>query len=204
MYTQHERDLLKPHLFADERLFWAGQPKQGLVCSGRDVFLIPFSLLWGGFALFWNLQVWSFPATGPGQPDWFFRLWGLPFLIVGIYLIIGRFIHDAALRKNTVYGVTDQRVLVIRGLTSGKLSSLDIGRLPKLDLTEHKDGTGTIDFEGNEQTIWGNGGFGYWTPAMSSTKRFFQIGNPRDVYQLVRKQAHASGDATSSEYHHRS
>lgn len=112
---------MKPHLFPGERVLWTGQPKQGLALSGRDAFLIPFSLLWGGGAIFWNVQVWSFPETGQGGPEWFFRLWGLPFLIAGVYLIIGRFIHDAALRKNALYGVTDQRVLLIRGLTSSKL-----------------------------------------------------------------------------------
>jgi hypothetical protein len=161
-----------------------------LALSGRDAFLIPFSLLWGGFAIFWNVQVWSFADAGQGGPDWFFRLWGLPFLIAGVYLIIGRFIHDAALRKNAVYGVTDQRVLLIRGLGSTKLSSLDIRRLPKLDLTEYRDGTGTIDFDGGDSMLWSGGGFGYWTPALSNAQRLFRISDARNVFQIIRKQAH--------------
>ncbi len=191
MYSQRTPDLLRPYLLPGERLLWSGQPKQGLALSASDALLIPFSLLWGGFAIFWNVGVWSFPDTGEGGPNWLFRLWGLPFLVAGVYLIIGRFIHDAALRKNAAYGVTDQRVLLIGGLSSTKLSSLDIRRLPKLDLTEHRDGTGTIAFEGGGSMLWSAGGFGHWTPALSSAKRFYRISKARDAYQIIRNQAHA-------------
>ena len=190
MHSQRTRDLLRPHLFPAERILWSGQPKQGVALSGRDALLIPFSLAWGGFALFWNFGVWSSSSTGEGM-DWFFRLWGLPFLIVGVYLIIGRFIHDAALRKTVVYGVTDQRVVLMGGLVWTKFSSLDIRRLPKLELTEHRDGTGTIDFEGGDSMRWSGGGFDEWTPALGRSKRFFRISNAREAYQIIRKQAEA-------------
>jgi hypothetical protein len=190
MHSQRTRDLLRPHLFPAERILWSGEPKQGVALSGRDALLIPFSLAWGGFALFWNFGVWSSSSTGEGM-DWFFRLWGLPFLIVGVYLIIGRFIHDAALRKTVVYGVTDQRVVLMGGLVWTKFSSLDIRRLPKLELTEHRDGTGTIDFEGGGSMPRHGVGWNELTPALGGEKRFFRISNARDVYQMIRKQAEA-------------
>ena len=176
------------HLFPGEHILWTGQPKQGLAFSGKDALLIPFSLLWGGFAIFWNVAVWTFPATGQNV-DWFMPLWGLPFLVVGLYLIFGRFIHDAALRKRLFYAVTDQRILVLRGLNSAKLKSLDIHRLPKLELSEHRDGTGTIEFDG-ENSFFGAGrnGFGYWTPSLSGATQFFRIDNPRKVFELIRNQ----------------
>lgn len=122
----------QPYLFPGERILWSGQPKQGLMFTGKDKLLIPFSLLWGGFAIFWNAMVWLAPSiASPGSnPDWFFKLWGLPFLVVGLYVIAGRFFHDAHIRKNLFYAVTDQRILTLRG---SKIVSLDVYRLPRLE-----------------------------------------------------------------------
>lgn len=179
----------QPYLLAGERILWSGQPKQGLALSGRDALLIPFSLMWGGFAIFWNALVW-FAPFGEGSaenPDWFFKLWGLPFLVVGLYLIAGRFFHDARIRKSLSYAVTDQRVLVLRG---SKITSLDIHRLPRLELSEHRDSTGTLAFEpGNAMSFGGMNGFGWWLPGLGAATQFFRIREPRKVYEIIQNQA---------------
>jgi hypothetical protein len=179
--------LFQPYLFTGERIVWSGQPKQGLALSARDTFLIPFSLMWGGFAIFWNIGVWAIPTSDGNDPGLFFRLWGLPFLVIGLYLIIGRFFHDAYIRKNMFYAVTDQRVLILRGR---KITSLDIHRLPRLELSEHSDGTGTLAFETANVGPWGGmNGFSWWLPAASGAAQFFRIRDPRKVYGLIRNQA---------------
>src|SRR5689334_17016914 len=102
----------QPYLFPGERILWTGRPKQGLALSRSDILAIPFSLMWGGFAIFWNFSVWTdFPDTGTAD-DWFFKLWGLPFLAAGLYLIVGRFFYDAWIRSRTHYAVTNERVLI--------------------------------------------------------------------------------------------
>jgi hypothetical protein len=162
------------------------------VLNGRDTFLIPFSLIWGGFAIFWNAMVWLAPfdakSGGGGSPIWFFKLWGLPFLVLGLYLIAGRFFHDAHIRRKLFYAVTEQRVLVLRG---SKITSLDIRRLPRLELSEHRDGTGTIAFEASNNMWGGPRGFSWWLPALGSATQFFRIQDPRKVYELIRNQAHS-------------
>ena len=186
MLTQ-STDLFRPYLLPGERIQWTGRPMQGLALSSRDTFLIPFSLLWCGFVIFWNIAVWTFPEAGQGV-DWFMRLWGLPFLIVGLYFLIGRFFHDAAIRRNIDYAVSDRRILVRRG---SKFTSLDIHRLPRLELSEHRDGTGTIAFEGSTFGPWGGSmnGFSWWLPALSGATQFFRIHDPRKVYELIGNQS---------------
>lgn len=166
-----------------------GQPKQGLALSGRDAFLIPFSLMWGGFAIFWNAGVWGSFDGGEAAP-FFFRLWGLPFLVAGLYLIMGRFFHDASIRKNLHYAVTNQRILVLR---KSKITSLDIQRLPRLEFSEHSDRTGTLTFEAANFGPWGGGmnGFSWWVPSLGAAAQFFRIQNSHRVYELIRNQAHS-------------
>ena len=148
--------------------------------------------MWGGFAIFWNAMVWlgPFGSSSGDSPDWFFKLWGLPFLVVGLYLIAGRFFHDAWLRKTVYYAVTDKRILVLRG---PKITSIDIHRLPRLELSEHKDDTGTVAFEATSAMPFGGmNGFSWWVPALSSSTQFFRIHDARKVYILIRDQAQLS------------
>jgi hypothetical protein len=95
MSIESER-VLAAELGRDERILWSGMPWQGLRLAPTDAFLIPFSLLWGGFAFFWEASV--IRAGGPI----FFALWGVPFVIVGLYIIAGRFFVNSYLRRLAV------------------------------------------------------------------------------------------------------
>ena len=186
----NDSDRFRPYLLTGERVLWTGRPKQGLLLSARDGLLIPFSLMWGGFALFWNYDVWTMGKGGDG-PDWFFRLWGLPFLAAGLYFIVGRFLHDSIIRSSLTYAVTDQRVLTLRGARSPKLISLDIRRLPRLELSEQRDGTGTIAFEETGPMTLRMNGLNWWVPSLGSTAQFYRIASPRATYELIREHSHA-------------
>ena len=105
-----------------------------------DVYAIPFSLIWGGFAIFWEISVLSDDAPIT------FKLFGLPFVGVGLYLIFGRFIFDAIQRSKTYYGVTNERVIIISQLFGKKIKSLDLRTLSEISLDEKPDGSGTITF----------------------------------------------------------
>lgn len=55
-----------------ETLLWTDRPKQGFFLKQTDVFMIPFSLAWGGFAIFWEATVLTMDAP------LLFKLWGIP------------------------------------------------------------------------------------------------------------------------------
>ena len=83
---------LQGYLGPGEKLLWSGQPEAGLKLRGSDAIVIPFSLMWAGFALFWEYSV-----LGTNAPL-FFKLWGIPFVLVGLYMVVGRFFVDAWMR----------------------------------------------------------------------------------------------------------
>ncbi len=68
-----------------EPVLWAGRPDAGVLFGRGDLLLVPLTVLWGGFAVFWNVMVWR------GHAPVFFRLWGIPFLLVGLYVTLGDF-----------------------------------------------------------------------------------------------------------------
>lgn len=72
--------------------------------------MIPFGLMWCGFAIFWE-----YTAVTDRAPL-FFILWGVPFVAAGLHFVFGRFFVEARQRESTSYGVTGQRVIIVSGI----------------------------------------------------------------------------------------
>jgi hypothetical protein len=168
-------------LLDGETVLWSGRPGRGLRLTSRDGLLIPFSLMWGGFAVFWEATVMRTSAPI------FFRLWGVPFVLIGVYLIAGRFVVDAWIRGRTRYAVTNQRILIARSAPFSNFISLNLKRLPDVELQEDAIGRGTLRF-GPAIPFWGYrgfGGFAIWTPALDPTPQFIAIDNAQSVFNQI-------------------
>lgn len=173
--TKSLQSELRPHLQNGENLLWTGKPKNGIVFRQADIFLIPFSILWCGFAVFWVIM-----ALQAGL----FALFGIPFVIVGLFLVFGRFIIDSKQRKNTTYGLTEDRIIIKSGITSKKVKSLNIKTLSDIEYSEKSDGSGTISFGSkNPMMIWGDGM--NWWPGMKSNPQLDLIPNVGKVYSQI-------------------
>lgn len=167
-------------LLDGEQIQWSGRPGQGVLFTGRDWFLIPFSLLWFGFTIFWEAMVLRGKAPG------FFALWGVPFILAGLYFTVGRFVVDAWLRRNTRYALTNRRILIVRSAPFARVVSVSLDRLPDMQLNERPDGSGTIRF-GQPAPYWVQGSFGGWTPATDPTPQFIAIDNAQSVFDRIQR-----------------
>jgi hypothetical protein len=173
-------EVIQRELGKGERLLWSGRPRQGLMLRPVDAFLIPFSVLWGGFAIFWEISV--IVARAP----WDFVAWGVPFVLVGLYIIFGRFVLDAWQRARTFYGVTSERVVIVSGLMARQVKSVNLDMLSEVTLTERANGSGTITLGRVSSYSWPHGAAG-WPGFGNSLVPTIELSDgARDAYEIIR------------------
>lgn len=171
---------LARELSGNERLLWYGRPLAGVRLRGSDAVGIPFSLMWGGFAIFWETMV-----IRRGAPL-MFKLWGIPFVAVGLYLILGRFLFDAWRRSRTAYAVTSERVIILSGGLRPSVLSLRLATIPAVSLSEGRAGVGTISFGGGSGVAAALGGMQGWPGAARQLGPQFElVANGRFVYETI-------------------
>jgi hypothetical protein len=176
---------ISPFLSSGERLLWSGHPGKGIIFRKHDIFLIPFSLLWGGIVFSIFISSWKDPAAQVAPPFYFI----LPmFAIVGIYMIFGRFIVEWWQRSKTVYGLSDQRAIIVSGLFSRSARSINLKATGEIGFTISGDGTGTITF--GDTTLLSYARMG-GLPGMggSAAPAFEKIDNVKEVYDMVQRTA---------------
>jgi hypothetical protein len=164
-----------------ERILWSGQPRQGIILRAADLFFIPFSLLWGGLALFF-----AYMSVAEGAPLGVVLI-STVFGVVGVYVIIGRFLVDILQRRNTYYALTDKRAIIISGVFAQHIKVLVIKNLPEVGVTTRRNGTGTITFGSSHPFAWMYAGSGF--PNMGlyhAAPSFEMIHDVRSVYQIVK------------------
>lgn len=164
-----------------EKVLWSGIPRQGILLRPADALLIPFSLFWAAFSVFWEHGVLSSHAP------LFMALWGVPFLLFGVYFVVGRFFLDSCQRARTYYAVTDERIIIVSGIVSREVKSLPLQTLSEMALREKSDGSGTITLGPVDPryAMWAGAAW----PGMGKRlpPSFELIPNVRSVYDIIRE-----------------
>lgn len=171
---------LQPKLRSGEVLLWHGAPRGGIHFRRTDWLAIPFSLVWCICAFSWEY------SAAKSKAPIFPILFGLPLVIVGLEILVVRFIRDALERRKTTYWVTNQRAIV--ALTVGedcKITNLPFAELSKVGVTERADLSGSIYFEKAVKEP-GLAAMSRWfmTAARSSTE-FESVDNVRTTYEVI-------------------
>jgi hypothetical protein len=190
---------LAPFLQHDESVRWTGHPPSGLLLRGYDFFYIPFSIVWAGFVVFWNVALWlalatAFSRAQPqeealAQPEgavWglvvlaVFLIVGLVFLGFGYQILIGRFVSDAEDRARTLYAVTNYRAIIAKGRKLREVRGYELRMGTQISVKEHSKGSGSITF--GQPDSW----FGAASESLSVPEfKFERIAQVRDVAQLI-------------------
>ena len=181
--NRNAETMIQTELDADEKLFWADMPKQGIRLQAFDAFMIPFSLVWGGFSLFWETMAFSIPSDKAGPASIIFPLFGIPFVLIGLYIMVGRFFYDAKKRSKTFYGLTNKRVIIVSSLFGKTLKSLNLNNIEEISIVEQANGLGTITL-GKDQTVRSD----FLRKANTvSAPELEMIDNAKQVYNLIRQ-----------------
>jgi hypothetical protein len=182
-------DPFAERLVRGEKVIWRGRPQQGLMLMRRDGLLIPFSLVWGGFTIFWESTVLRMP-TAPV----YMALFGAMFVLVGLFLMFGRFFLDAWIRSGVFYALTDRRILILRSRPSISFQSVNLDRLPEATLNETSNGRGAIRF-GPAFSIWNGrvmgGSWAVWVASLDPTPQFLAIEDVKRVFASVQERVQA-------------
>jgi hypothetical protein len=189
------QQILQQDLGPGENIVWSGQPDPTIVFSPQDLFLVPFSLMWGGFALFWEAGVLGIFSKGVGAVGIgsFFVLWGIPFVVVGQYLIWGRFLYKRWMKRRTLYAVTTKRVVVVAEGRSLRINSLFLSQLLSVSRSRKSNGAGSITFGGggvmsllSGSAMYANTGMDFF--ARSGGLAFYDIRDVDNVYRHIQAQ----------------
>ncbi len=181
MLSRDAREKIKAQLSSGETLLWAGAPRRGIIFRESDWLLIPFSLAWGGFAMFWTFSVISIGAP------WSFILVGALFVVIGLYLIVGRFIYDATVRKHTYYAVSSDRVVILSEFPTSSSSSIALSTLMDLSFNSKPDRSGTITFGAYHPMYRTFAGFNWPGARIYRPPSFEFIDDVKSVYDIVQK-----------------
>lgn len=203
MTTSIPFNTFSSELLPGESIQWTGRPNPGVIFHKEDWGLIPFSLLWGGFAIFWLLGASGLGNFWTNRPDrtfqWFEFIWGTPFVLAAQYFIWGRFVYSRWKKQRTYYALTNRRALIVARSVKGRTaSSAYFENLTVVDKWVRHDGIGSICFGGPVRGEWG---WGRYNPPRPPT--FDDIDDVESVYQTATQlyeQAQKSGALVSSRW----
>jgi hypothetical protein len=153
----------------------------------EDVYLIPFSLLWGGFAIFWEASVLGLGGhQAKSGTTWTFGvIWGIPFVAIGQYIIWGRFLYAAWKKRRTFYALTNRRVIAVQDGSNRRMASAFIDTLPALIKEGGSGAAATLRFA-QPDPLSRQRGWSVWdSMAIGASPVFTDIEGAEDLYRVI-------------------
>jgi hypothetical protein len=120
-------ETLQSVLLGREQLLWIGGPDPGALFSPHERLLLPVSLAWAAFTVYWEAAALGYTGRAPAPA--IVALLGLLLVPLAAYVAAGRFAYKAWKRRRTVYAVTSLRVLVVEDGFRRRTTSAFFGKL---------------------------------------------------------------------------
>jgi len=189
-------------LATDEVILWQGRPDGQIAWRDLLSFESAFGLFFAGFATFWIAGAASITGGrtiggGIAGVFSFFPLFGIPFLLVGLYLVVGRIFWDAFSRRHTWYTLTNQAAFIARDIFGRRsLKRNPIGDMSNIDLQDNTPGSVIFAQETRMRRHYSGTSNGMTRRPRTSTQiipiGFRRIDDARHVYRILLDQTDAA------------
>lgn len=166
-------------LMRDEQLIWAGEKQKGAKQQGGCIALF-FPLVWTLFSCFW-----TFTATISGG---IFGLFGVPFIIIGIYM----FKTMSGASKES-YAITNKRVIRRSG---ARLLSENLENICNITFTDNGNGKGNVSYSVQNNNISMQGSSRLLTKAYVN---LYNVENPNEVCRNLRSAVYSATNGRITE-----
>ena len=141
---------LQREIREDERLVWWGRPVPKRYARSSWVLVI-FGIPWTAFVILWMAlalaPLFKGNPNNGGAIEVCFSLWGIPFLLVGIWLLTSP-LWSRRRAKRVCYALTDQRIIILQAGMFGSVEvrSILLANLGQFTKREYEDGSGDLIF----------------------------------------------------------
>jgi transcriptional regulator with XRE-family HTH domain len=159
-------EIFKKYLNYGEQIKWSGKPKYLSSITSFPIKI--FGLFFLGFAIFWTIMTFEVMIG--------MSFFGIPFIIIGAFLVFGNKFKKFTSQRQKYYAVTSERIIIIT--VSSQEEKVDVGldRLTNVVLSPGLNGTNTIVF-------YTRNSYGVY----SSHPYFYNIENGQQVVDLINK-----------------
>lgn len=137
-YETNEFEFVKNLLVDGEYILWKGKPEKGRMFALSDLYIIPLSIVFFMMAI--SNVIETLIDENVVVTDYLFST---VYMLIVLYVLFGRFIHSALIRKYSCYVVTNKKIIRKR---FRKIDTLDLNSIPTMDTQIYKNGNGTISF----------------------------------------------------------
>lgn len=188
MNIKENSSLFQYELIHGENILWTGKPDPWKLFTLADIFLIPFSFLFMKIALTGEYALFS------ALPENIFSLIysvtiNTLFVLLGFYYTLGRYIYKFLLRKNTIYAVTNKRILIKSTFFPKKLQVKFIKDAEVVNIKVRNNKSGDIVFGKNDfgTTMNNNAGLDLFFMFIKepSIPAFYNIENVKAIHNLI-------------------
>ena len=138
---------IKDYVLADEKLLWTGKPVREIKLLPSEKIVMIFGAFWTVFSAFWITM--AYVGATDTENDTMANIlpfFGLPFLLVGLYLMIISPIRAKIKHKSLEYALTTKRVMIFYNGKCKVLQTFKYNEIHNISFGCDEEGVGVVTF----------------------------------------------------------